>query len=68
MRFCLLTMSLLACALTNGCGPQVSREELGQVEFEVPKVPGASQPYQLPDFSQPYQNGAAEAAEGKPAG
>jgi hypothetical protein len=68
MRFCLLTMSLVVCALASGCGPQVSREELGQVEFEVPEVPGSNQTYQLPDFSQPYEKAAPNATADKPAG
>ena len=68
MRFCLLMMSLVVCVLTSGCGPQVSREELGQVEFEVPVVPNASQTYQLPDFTQPYEKAAREASTDKASG
>jgi hypothetical protein len=50
-----------------GCGPRVSREDLGEVEFKVPQVPGATQTYQLPDFSQPYHEAAQNAATDKPA-
>jgi hypothetical protein len=34
---------VVALAAVTGCGPQVSREELGEVVFELPKVP-PSQP------------------------
>jgi hypothetical protein len=54
MRACWLWLVILTSTLVAGCGPQVSREELGEVEFEVPQVPGATRPYELPDFSQPY--------------
>jgi hypothetical protein len=32
----------------NGCGPRVSNEELGEIQFEIPKVPGSEQPFPLP--------------------
>jgi len=56
---------------TLGCGPEVPREQLGHVVFEVPVVPGAEKPYPLemppeqappPDAAQP-----AGAAPGKDA-
>jgi hypothetical protein len=36
-----------------GCGPAVSKSELGNVVFTVPDVPGANQPYLLPDINAP---------------
>lgn len=47
-------------ALLAGCGPQISRDELGEVIFEVPKFE-EDRAYQLPDLS-PTPAGAAEAA------
>lgn len=37
----------------SGCGPAVSQNELGNVVFTVPDVPGANQPYLLPDVNAP---------------
>jgi hypothetical protein len=39
---------LLAAGLLVGCGPAVPRDELGEVIFEIPRVPGADKPYPLP--------------------
>jgi hypothetical protein len=36
-----------------GCGPAVSKSELGNVVFTVPEVPGANQPYLLPESNAP---------------
>jgi hypothetical protein len=33
--FCMMVAAVVG---TTGCGPSVSREELGEVVFEVPKV------------------------------
>jgi len=43
----------LAAAVLPGCGPNLSEEELGTVVFEVPDVPGAEEPYQLPSVATP---------------
>lgn len=40
-------VALAACWV--GCGPRISDEELGEVIFEVPKVPGAEEPFSLPE-------------------
>jgi hypothetical protein len=37
------TWLALALAMISGCGPKLSREELGEVIFQLPKVP-PSQP------------------------
>jgi len=36
-----------------GCGPAVSPNELGTLVFTVPDVPGADQPYALPEVAPP---------------
>ena len=36
-----------------GCGPELSKNDLGTVVFEVPKVAGADQPYQMPQLGPP---------------
>jgi hypothetical protein len=44
-----LTFSVLLTALAMpGCQPKPPEEELGTIQYEVPKVPGADQPYELP--------------------
>ncbi len=46
---------VLAClgAILPGCGPAVSQQELGNVVFTVPDVPGAETPYSIPDVPPP---------------
>jgi tetratricopeptide (TPR) repeat protein len=39
---------LAAFAAMPGCGPSVSEGDLGTIVFEVPAVPGADKPYELP--------------------
>jgi len=57
--FSLLTLAfLLAVPLASGCGPSVSEEELGEVVSGIPKVPGADEPYPLPESKAPPPKGA----------
>lgn len=50
-------LTALALTLTiglpawSGCGPELSPSELGEVHFEIPKVPGAESAYVLPEPS-----------------
>jgi hypothetical protein len=37
----------------GGCGPELSKEDLGTVVFEVPKIAGAEEPYQMPQLGPP---------------
>jgi hypothetical protein len=46
---------VLALLLLGGCGPAISRSELGTVEFEIPKVAGAEKPYVMPQLP-PLEN------------
>lgn len=48
MRLLVLATLFLMLAACGGCGPALSREELGEVHFELPAVPGADEPYELP--------------------
>lgn len=34
--------------LLPGCGPDLTKEQLGTIEYRVPKVPGSEEPYPLP--------------------
>ena len=42
-------LPLLSLLLFFGCGPRVSREDLGEVLNELPTVPGAKVPYDMSD-------------------
>ena len=48
---------MIACGCvwlcTAGCGHKPSAEELGTVVYEIPMVPGAEKPYQLPPEAGP---------------
>lgn len=55
-----LLLVLMACTAlwTAGCGPRLSPEDLGDVIFELPEVPGAEEPYRSPEM----QRGAVDPA------
>jgi hypothetical protein len=52
LRFWALAILLL---FLNGCGPAWSKQDLGTVVFEVPKVAGADQPYRMPQLGPPLE-------------
>ncbi len=45
----------LAALLTilGGCGPALSKSDLGTVVFKVPKVAGTDKPYKMPKLGPP---------------
>ncbi len=49
----LLTAVLAVFPSLWGCGPQVSEEELGTVLNELPEVPGADEPFEMPELGPP---------------
>ena len=62
MRRWLYLAALLTVISLPGCGGQLSKADLGTVVFEVPKVAGSEEPYQMPQLE------AAEPENGKPDG
>jgi len=58
----LALVALMTAVVLPGCGPSLSEEELGTVEFEVPEVDGSEEPYALPPATTP----AAEAPDANP--
>ena len=56
-RFCLLLLPLLLPASLSGCGPAVSKTDLGTVIFQIPAVPGADTPYPMPQLQQEPEAG-----------
>jgi hypothetical protein len=53
MRYQIGLLLLLLAVSMGGCGTELSRAELGTVLFEVPKVAGADEPYQMPQLGPP---------------
>ena len=49
MRYRLAVLVLVVSL--GGCGPKLSRADLGTVIFESPKVAGSDQPYQMPQLA-----------------
>jgi hypothetical protein len=47
-RFWGFGLTVATSLLATGCGPAVPDRQLGSVVYEVPEVPGAKDPYQLP--------------------
>lgn len=48
-----LLLVLLLIAILTGCGPSIDTRDLGTIVFEVPQVPGADQPFELPPEAGP---------------
>ena len=59
--FCLAAL----CVSLAGCESEVSREDLGEVMFRVPNVPGADKPYQMPELGANSKS-SDDAAEDNP--
>ena len=48
-----LAVWLVLLMPTIGCQPQPTDEQLGEILFEVPRVPGGELPYELPAEAKP---------------
>ena len=59
-RFCFLLMLLISPA---GCGPALSKTDLGTVTFEMPQVPGADTPYRMPELEAHPEQGKDQAPQ-----
>jgi hypothetical protein len=57
------------CLAATACGPRLSSDDLGTTLHRLPKVPGADQPYPMPQLDQPPpdEKAADEPAAGDPA-
>jgi hypothetical protein len=53
--FCSLVL-LVSLVLLPGCGPELSKNDLGTVVNELPKVAGADEPYHMSQLDVPEQN------------
>jgi hypothetical protein len=49
----ILTVSIMV----TGCGPKLSKRDLGHAVFEVPKVAGAEKPYEMPKLTPQSDEG-----------
>jgi hypothetical protein len=47
-RLFFLFVGLILAFASSGCEQPVSNKDLGTVIYEIPKVPGGDQPYELP--------------------
>ena len=48
-----IRVAVCLAGAAGGCGPEVEREDLGTVVFEVPVVAGSETPYPIPDLDAP---------------
>ena len=53
MRNLLCLLILILLVLVGGCGPELSKQELGTVVFEIPKISGSEGPYPMPQLQPP---------------
>ncbi len=56
MRYWITTLFLFA--VVAGCGPALSKQDLGVVVFKDPKVAGSDKPYVMPQLSQSDESAA----------
>ncbi len=54
---------LLGCCLTLGCGGGPSEDDLGTILTEVPLVPGADEPFPLPELGAEEPTEAEDEAD-----
>jgi hypothetical protein len=52
----------VVCGLV-GCGPSLTEQDVGEVLYKVPEVPGSTTPYPLPDYSKPPEKPATEPSQ-----
>lgn len=64
MRF-QFSLLLLMVSLA-GCGPALSKSDLGTVSFEVPKVAGSEKPYLMPQLGPPLEPSKDRHSRGLP--
>lgn len=53
---------LLLLGICGGCGPELSKNDLGTVVFEVPRVADPSKPYPMPQLGPPLKHNEEEDA------
>lgn len=58
--------SLLLLVSLAGCGPALSKSDLGTVVFEVPKVAGSEEPYPMPQLGPPSESSGSHRLPGLP--
>jgi hypothetical protein len=63
--FCLLVIAFLVFSTIVACRPSGSSEDFGTVIIEVPEVPGAEEPYVIPELG-PSTSDVRESAKTKP--
>lgn len=49
---------ILGIMFSAGCEQAIPPEELGQAVYEVPMVPGAEEPYPIPELRTPTEGNA----------
>ena len=52
-RSCVLFAAMIT--MFFGCGPQVDLQDLGELQFEIPKVPGADKPIEIDSYAPKEQ-------------
>ena len=62
VSFGLLLGIVLIVFTASGCGPGLTEEELGTVIYDAKELPGADQPYELPEQAYPSTEGASSAS------
>jgi hypothetical protein len=55
---------LMLVVLLSGCGPELSKSDLGTPVYALPRVAGADEPYQMPQLGPPHDD--SDADEGQP--
>lgn len=58
---------LIVGAALAGCGPRVDPQEMGEIQYQIPKIEGADKPYSMPWLDEaPQQLTEQPSPEKKP--
>jgi len=55
-----VVVGLTLAVAIPGCGPNVSKSDLGTIVYEVPTVGGVDEPYQYPELPPPPPGAKAD--------
>ncbi len=56
ISLCLGVVFLAAGVLSAGCGPAVSKSDLGTIVTELPKLKGSEQPFEMKQLGPPKEH------------
>jgi len=66
VSFGLLLGIVLVVVTAPGCGPSLTEDDLGTVVFDASQLPGADEPYAMPETHAPPASDPESGSAGQP--